>query len=106
LKRQPAWQNREVKVVKAFERFWTDSEWSADERTGTIARLKERSRMPGDKVRGLTFATRRVWEWRVQDPKVGVLNMGLTVTQKAARAAVRRFVRTMPGKIRYVRAKR
>jgi hypothetical protein len=124
-KRQPAWQNRVIKAVKAVDCWWTTSEWGVDRRTGAIAVLVERDRCHDDRV---ASTVTKVWWWRVVAPsrmflvdprkgndendgttmatalrtfaeqkrRSGTLAEGVSVNQRGARSAARRFVRTLP----------
>jgi hypothetical protein len=78
--------------VRAFDHWWTSSEWAVDNRTGTVAFLTERSRRPDDRVRGYEC---KVWEWTLARPngRPIVAAEGVAPSQKAARAAARKAVR-------------
>lgn len=72
------------KLKPAFPYFWTTSEWASDRRTGAVVRIEET--MSGG------------WSWVVGRRDPPLRREGRSTTQKGARAAARRFVRTLPDK--------
>jgi len=67
--------------IEAFTYWWTVEERSHDRRTGTYA---------------VIGAQGNVWRWQVSEHYV--LQEGVSKSQKGARAACRKFVRTLPDK--------
>jgi hypothetical protein len=72
----------------------TVEEWGYDAPTGAIVRVRERLRRAGDRP----GKSDTVWGWQVQVNQA-MLASGTTNSQQGARAAIRRFLVTLPNRI-------